>query len=146
MTEVKSFLRRFEGKLRIATRLECRAVGESYWDHHFIPDLRPLGRPATADDVAAGKAIFHLDRPAKPTSLELPAVAELPQTEKERRFLVLILQAEQDEAGATTYGVITSLGIETLPADKLTKVRSLKQYEAELKAAAEKMQAETETK
>ena len=67
----------------------------------MVPDIRPLDRPATAEDVAQGRAIFHLDGKGKARKLD-----------RHGAFLkgtytpVILLQAEESATGETCYGVV----------------------------------------
>ena len=98
-----------------------------------------MGRAATADDVKAGKAVFHLDGKGKAADLQLPAVAVLKGDEKkERPPHVLIVQAEAGPDGAVTYGVITREGVRAMPASELSGVKSFAELDKEEKEAAEK--------
>jgi hypothetical protein len=55
---IKETLDRFRGRYRLASPREEAALGVDTWEVAFIPDLRPLGRAATPEDVKAGRAIF----------------------------------------------------------------------------------------
>ena len=64
-------------------------------DAGLPPGPAPLDHVATAEDVKAGKAVFHLDGKGKLTDLKLPAVGLLiPDDKKKRWSTVLIVQAE----------------------------------------------------
>jgi len=75
----------------------------------YVPELPPLERGATPEDVKTGKAIFHLDGKGIPVALVLPALGQLKdvgaQADDGPR-LVVIVQAEAAADGAVTYGVI----------------------------------------
>ena len=46
---------------RRANWREQDSLGLSSWTPVYLPDVRPLGRSATAEDVKTGKAIFRLN-------------------------------------------------------------------------------------
>jgi hypothetical protein len=102
---------RFPQVFRRLATAELEPLGIDPGQIVFVPDLKPLGRPSTAADVQAGRAIFHLGARARIADLQLPAVA-IPQKPepppdkfgRPRRFLVV--QAEVDDSGNTVYGVI----------------------------------------
>jgi hypothetical protein len=101
--------------------------------------VRPLGRAATADDVKAGKAVFHQGGKGKVADLKLPAVAVLKHDEnKERPPRLLIVQAEVGPDGKAIYGVITRADIRMVPADELTGIKTFAELEREEKEAAQK--------
>ena len=130
---------------RPATAAEVEALaGQMEHDPGFVPDIQPLGRPATADDVRAGKAIFHLDGKGKLADAKLPLEAvlksagEAPSDQESRHRGrpgkvggVLIVQAEVDAAGKLKYGVIMSHELRTLAADDLKDVKPLPIYYTE---------------
>src|SRR4051812_25823665 len=97
----------------------------------FVPDIRLLDRAATAEDVKAGKAIFHLDRNAKRADLKLPAVgARKSDAAKTDAALVLIMQAESGPGGVV-YGIITRTEIRSIAASELTDINSFADLERE---------------
>jgi hypothetical protein len=98
----------------------------------FVPMVGMLDHAATADDVKAGRAIFHLDGKGKLHDLHLPAFGFLKKGEKETASeRVLIVQAEVGPDGAVTYGVISRQDVRTLPAKDVDEVKSLKDWKAE---------------
>ncbi len=104
---MKETFDRFQGRHRLLTETESEALGLSLWRARYVPDVRPLGRAATAEDVRAGRALFHLDGKGNPAELKLPAVATLKRPGREGRpARVLIVQAEVGPGGETTYGVL----------------------------------------
>jgi hypothetical protein len=101
LRRLKGFLAKYRGRIRGASRPEGLLLGWSPWDGTvFIPDLRPLGRPATEADVNAGRAVFHLGGKGRPA--ELPASRAV-AVKGERG---LVVQAESDGEGKMHYGVI----------------------------------------
>jgi hypothetical protein len=96
------------------------------WDRRFAPDLYPLGRPATAEDVRAGRTIFHFGGKGQLAELRLPAQATWKKglEEKEARR-GLIVQAEVGPDGETVYGIIEWNAIRTVPARELASVTPL---------------------
>ena len=86
------------------------------------PAFPLLGRSATADDVAAGRAIFDLNGQGKPAPLVLPAVARWKGGDQ--REQVRIVQAEIDARGQTTYGIIDEYAIRKATPGELTDIES----------------------
>jgi hypothetical protein len=48
-------------------------------DSKLLAHIRPVGRPATAEDVAEGNATFRVDGKRQRAKMTLPAVAVLRQ-------------------------------------------------------------------
>ena len=108
------------------TDAEKEALGIYGPRPRFLPDIRPLGGPATAQAVAEGKAVFHLDGKGRPAKMTLPAVAHLRRDEKKRLPPVLIVQAEVGPDGETICGVLGPEGSQTLRLSQLTRVTPIK--------------------
>lgn len=136
LDRLKAEFDRFAGNYRAASGSEMELL-KLYRSHTvFLPDIRPLNRPATAADVKAGKAIFHINGNGKPARLELPAVAELKaEKNKDEPTRLLILQAEVGPDGETTYGIVTAGAIRTATVRELTNIKSLAHFEKEQEAA-----------
>jgi hypothetical protein len=111
---------RFQGRFRRASDQEMKALGHFSWAPTFLVDMKPLDRAATAEDVKAGRAVFHLDGKGKPAELKLPAVAVLRRDEK-----ALVLQAEVGPDGETIYGVLSREGLRAVPSKEVIKVTAL---------------------
>ena len=95
-------------------------------DAGLPPGPAPLDHVATAEDVKAGKAVFHLDGKGKLTDLKLPAVGLLiPDDKKKRWSTVLIVQAEVSADGQVTYGVIMKEDVRAVPGGELTNIKTL---------------------
>lgn len=126
LKEMKTTLDRFAGTLRSLHEPEARVLGAPSWEPCFIADVRPLGRPAGADDVKAGKAVFHLHGNGKLADLKLPAVATWKQGEaKQGSNQVLVIQAEVGPDGMVTYGIIGRQSIRSVKAPELTDITPL---------------------
>ena len=92
-------------------------------DSVFVPDIRPLGRPATAADVATGRAVFELNGAGKVTDAKLPAWVVLKADAKRPDALPgLVVQAEVGPAGKVVYGVIFRHAIRAVPADEVERL------------------------
>jgi hypothetical protein len=128
LKEMKAMLDRFQGKFRRGTRAVWRAEEDAWGNPRFEPAIVPLDRPATAKDVEAGRAVFHLDGKGKRTRLALPALG-MPRTERGRvnPLPVLIVQSETAPDGVVTYGFIERHGIRSAPATEFARVTPLKE-------------------
>ena len=101
----------------------------------FVPAVGLLDRPATQDDVKAGRAIFHLDGKGKLHDVHLPAYGILKKDKKSKqRDRVLIVQAEVGPDGVITYGIISRHDVRVVSAKEVEKIKSIKDW----KAASEK--------
>lgn len=126
-------------KYRAASRAEHIAImGDSFsQDWRLIPDIPPLTRPATAEDVAAGKAVFTLDGKGKRAALKLPAGAIFKaDAKKPEPRRAIIIQAEIAPDGSTKYGVFYRGGVGVMTAGQLSEIKPL----AEPKAANKSLQ------
>src|SRR5205823_13400607 len=66
LAETRDLLGRYARRFRRATYDEQQRWDVwRFGDGAFVPDIRPLGRPATAADVAAGRAVFELNGTGK---------------------------------------------------------------------------------
>jgi hypothetical protein len=140
---LKEALDRYSYRPATAAEIEALA-GQMGHDPGFVPDIQPLGRAATADDVRKGKAIFHQDGKGKLADAKLPLEAVLknagdapsdrePQHRGRPRKVggVLIVQAEIGPDGKVKYGVIMSHELRTLAADDVKDVKPLPIYYTE---------------
>jgi hypothetical protein len=127
LEDLKLAIKRFQGRFRVMTAAEKRALEVYGPEPKFVVDIQPLGRPATAQDVADGKAVFSLDGKGKPAKMTLPAVAVWKEAEAQRRqSRVLIVQAEVGPDGETVCGVLGPEGTQTLRLSQLTRVAPIK--------------------
>jgi hypothetical protein len=125
---LKKSLDQFQGRFRRMSGLEIHALEIHSWNALFVPDLRPLGRPATVEDVKTGHAIFHLDGKGELGAEKLPAVAVLKKDEKkEQSPRVLIVQTEVDTDGTMIYGVIAKHGLLRVGGRDVTAIKPLGQ-------------------
>jgi hypothetical protein len=123
---------RFHGTYRHANPRERKVLDASYWDVFYVPDIRPLGRTATEDDVKAGKAVFHLAGKGTLAGLMLPAAAKLTgERDREKPAGVWIVQAEVGPDGATTYGIVTRHAVRAASARELTDIKSFADLDRE---------------
>src|SRR5262249_49378471 len=131
LAALKQAFDRFAGTYRRADRRLAAALGADYAAQRptYLPDVPPLGRTATADDVKAGKAICHRDGKSKLAKQELPALAVLKSdAKKEEPTRVLIVQAEVGPDDRVTYGVIMLHDVRSMPAGELQDVKSLARF------------------
>ncbi len=131
IAEMKVGFDRFGKRYRRTTQTEAVVFGTSSWDARFIPDIAPLARGATVDDVRNGKAIFHLEPPGKPVNLQLPAVAVFSPIRADEPGEALIVQAEVTADGKTVYGVVERHAVQMISADEIRRVITLEQYQWE---------------
>jgi hypothetical protein len=126
LRSLRASLDRFRRRYRRMTPAETTLLDFSRCEIAFLPDVRPLGRAATADDVKQGKALFHLDGKGKPAGLRLPASAVLRRdADKKDPPRVLIVQAEVGADGALTYGIIGKDVIRAVTSKELADVQPL---------------------
>ncbi|OWK40935.1 putative lipoprotein [Fimbriiglobus ruber] len=126
LAALKTTFDRFAGKYRKPTEPERQLFGLDYFATPFLPDICPLGRAATAEDVKTGRALFHLDGKGKPASLKLPAEGVLTRdAKKDRPPRVLIVQAEIGADDRVTYGIISKDGVRSVPATEVTNVKHI---------------------
>jgi hypothetical protein len=128
---IRRVLDSFSGRFRLVTPLEAEFLEVASNDRQFLPDLPPLTRPATKDDVKTGRAVFELDGKGKLAPLQLPAVASWKQPHAAASSgpapkRLMIVQAEIDAAGKTIYGVIGDGAARTVRPDELTDVKPIK--------------------
>jgi hypothetical protein len=108
-----------------------RAFGRGFRDEglvQYLPDVPPLARAATAEDVAAGRAPFHLSGQGAPANVALPAVGKwrIQGADADGAQRVLIVQAEQDSAGKITYGLFAPHGPHSVTAGEVSDVEPLR--------------------
>jgi hypothetical protein len=124
---MKKALDRFPGNHRTLTSTEKMILAGNTYEVWFCPAIMPLGRPATADDVTAGKAIFHLGGGGKLAALELPARGTFKRTAKDKGTPYgLVVQAEVRPDGEILYGVIERHAVGAVPAGKFADLTPLK--------------------
>jgi hypothetical protein len=139
LASLKKVVDHFHGHYCKANDRERKIFGIAHWSVAFLPDIRPLGRAATADDVKAGKAIFHLGGKGKLAEQMLPAVAIRKGDEmKAYPARVLIVQAEVGPDGQIIYGIIGRHEVGQIPASELTAIKTFADLEKEEKEAKEK--------
>lgn len=120
LAKLKADLDRYLHVMRLATEKESDA-GPLDDNPVFIPDIKPLGRLATADDVAKARAVFFLGNGTKLVAMNLPATCEIKKEREEWDRVhgsqsgpfgpsgpptYTIVQAEQDANGRIWYGLV----------------------------------------
>ncbi len=119
LKKIAATLDRFRNRFRELSPWERSLLEHDSWRPRYIPDIA-LAAPATADDVAAGRAVFHLAGNGKLARLKLPASAVFKRNEKDwNPPWVLIVQAEVGPDNQVTYGVIGRNGIQVVPGTEL---------------------------
>jgi len=125
MQNLKQSLDQFQGRYRRATTQEAELFAVEAGVPTFLPAFEVLDRPATAEDVKAGKAIFHLPD-GKRVKMKLPAQGSLKiDGQRKQPVPVLIVQAEAGRDGEITYGIIRRHGIEAVSARQVEQVKPL---------------------
>jgi CHAT domain-containing protein/Tfp pilus assembly protein PilF len=120
---IAEWLDTFGRRLRPATAGEKSRLWSMYYETRLIPDLRPLGRPATAEDVKAGRAVFHLDGKGKlAEGVRLPAWLVLQKDAADEHWASLAVQAETGPYGEVVYGVIERRGMRRVRANEAARV------------------------
>jgi hypothetical protein len=123
LKKMKRILDCYQGHFRSLTAAEVESLGLTLWNPMFVPDVRPLDRAATAEDVAKGLAVFQLEGKGKRAEMKLPAVATLRRQKQNRRSpRVLVVQAEVGQDGKTTYGIIGGGDIRAVAAEELVAI------------------------
>ena len=123
---MKQTLDRFQGRFRATTVKEAVALGIGPWSPLFVPEVVPLGHPATADDVSKGLAIFEQGGRGKAAQVKLPAVATLTGNKDRRATTLLLLQAEIGPDGRLIYGAVGRGILRAIPAQELTDIVPLR--------------------
>lgn len=128
LAAMRRLLDRYQGRFRLLTDAETKSLDLSPRQPMFVPDIRPLDHTATAEDVAKGLAVFHLDGKGKPADAKLPATATLRQEKPGRHPVrVLVVQAEVSQDGKTTYGILGADGIRPAAAEELQAVTPIEE-------------------
>jgi hypothetical protein len=110
---------------RVMTGNERDRIHMGSTEPGFIPDIQPLGRPATADDVKHGLAVFELSGKGKAADTKLPAWLLLKsEAKQEYPAFGLIVQAETDADGKLIYGVIFRHEIRAVKAEEVERVEA----------------------
>jgi hypothetical protein len=125
LASLRAYLDRFQRHFRLPTAREAQVLSLPRWEVLLIPDIPPLERPATDQDVQAGRALFNLPPGAKTTGLKLPALAFRTSAPQGKKIPLLIVQAEIGPDGKTTYGIISRSELGPVPAAELTTPQSL---------------------
>jgi hypothetical protein len=133
MDAVKAQVAKFSFRAATEEESEVQRIGQEIgksWG--MLPDVPPLGRPATDEDVAAGKAIFSLQGKGRLASLKLPAQAIYRDGAEENLPRgAIIVQAEIQPNGKTKYGAFVRGGIVVVEGGSLTKIRPMKAIKME---------------
>ncbi len=137
LSTIKTTLDRFAGNFRQVNARERNILGLPGWSAAYLPDIQPLDRPATVEDVTAGKAIFHMGGTGKRAEMVLPAVGILTSEAKSVKSPnLLIVQAEIGLGGELSLGIITRDDIRRVSASEVTGVKSFEALEKEAIDAA----------
>jgi hypothetical protein len=123
LADMRTSLLRYERRLRLLTFNDQMRLGVRRIEPAFLPDIRPLGRPATAADVREGWAVFELNGNGRVSDVALPAWI-LFKSEANEAFPAwgLAVQAEVGPHGAVMYGVIDRHAIRAVKADEVERI------------------------
>jgi hypothetical protein len=121
----RKLLDRYRGRFRLMSNEERDRLRMGFARHAYIPDIKPLGRPATPDDVKAGSALFELNGKGRTADLRLPAWMLL-KTEAGAEYpsYGLVVQAEVGADGKILYGVVLRHAIRTVRAEEVERIES----------------------
>ncbi len=117
---MKGMLDQCNGRFRLLTRGEQAALGIFLFDPAFAPEFKPLGRAATAADVVAMRAMFHLNGKGQPAGVALPTVVTLRKDDKGNVVSGLAVQAELGPDGIV-YGVLFQKGFRAVKAAEVER-------------------------
>jgi hypothetical protein len=140
LAQIRNLIDRFGRRFRMLNRAERDALQVPFWEAHFIPDIKPLGRPATDADVNEGRAIFALPqgKGALASGVKLPATCKRKDAKAGSGGLfgrpdvrLLIVQAETDADGKLMYGVLGPRGLQAIPADEVIEITEISAKVAE---------------
>ena len=123
---IKTLLDRFAQRIRPLNYQDSQKLRLSSFDAAFIPDIKPLAQAATADDIIAGRAIFHLSGKGQAAGIALPAWVELRKNANDEAVRGYAVQAEIGADGTIIYGVIFRHGMRAVPAAEVEKVEPVK--------------------
>jgi hypothetical protein len=144
---IKSVLDRHRRGFRPMKETEAVRLGVSRYESVFVPDIRPLRRPATPADVAVGRAVFHLEGRGTVAPVNLPSWLILKANEDkvsppvqftDQLWIVagrvsdapadkpagLVVQAELGPDGKVVYGVIFRNAIRMVRADEVERIQA----------------------
>ncbi|MCP4442490.1 MAG: hypothetical protein GY810_26590 [Aureispira sp.] len=121
----KAFLDRFKTFRRLTSK-EYNTVNELYAGVRYLPVIPTLNRPATAEDVKGGKALFELKGKGSLADIQLPATA-IQKKDKgmEKPLRIYILQAEKNHKGKLVYGTLTEDGPKIFKEGDLINIKHL---------------------
>lgn len=124
--ETRELLTRYSRSFRLLTGEEQGRLRMDASYEGFIPDIRPLGRPATAADVKAGRAVFELAGEGRVAGGQWPAWL-LPKSEAKssRPAFGLVVQAETGADGNVVYGVIFRHAIRAVRAAEVERIEGV---------------------
>jgi hypothetical protein len=139
LSAFKAAFDRYAGAYRKLEEREFRLLDKIASTTIYVPAIRPLDRVATAADVQAGKAIFHLDGRGKLPDLKFPVGAVVRSDLKKEYWRgSLIVQAEIDLNGEMCYGVIGHHEIKLVHGSELASMTTLADLEKEDREKAPK--------
>jgi hypothetical protein len=121
--DINAQLDTYARRLRPMDFVERHRLDMWRMDLSFIPDIKPLGRPAADHDVKTGRAVFHLAGKGQVADQKLPAWLLLKsEAKKESPAFGLIVQAEVAPDGKPVYGVIFRHEIRAVRADEVERI------------------------
>lgn len=127
MEKLRDAVSRYRFRPETGDENSVKQAGEqwSVWPG-FLPDIPPLNRIATQEDVASGKAIFTLNGDGTLADLKLPARAVFAADKgKDKPRTAIIVQAEKAGDGSIRYGALFRGGVGMMTDKELTDVKPL---------------------
>jgi hypothetical protein len=127
LKKMKEFIDLHARRLRPVTWVESRKWDVFSLNRWYVPDITPLGRPATAGDVKLGRAVFELNGRGTVAKQVLPAWLVLKSDANSHKpDYGLVVQAEADADGKLIYGVIFQREIRIVRAEEVERLEPYK--------------------
>jgi hypothetical protein len=120
LAALTTFVDKYRWRARPMTESERSVLLDDRGLSVFIPVIKPLGRAATAADVKAGRAVFHLNGNGRVWAGAIPARVRVRSEPSSGRFSQgLVVQAEADADGKAVFGVIFRHELRMVRADEI---------------------------
>jgi hypothetical protein len=135
---LRDHLARYRGTFRELSDHLDGGTGFSIEGGRFLPILPSLDRAATAADVAAGRAVFHLPAAGAKPAIRTPLASEWLAHKQagwssDGKFYgrdIVILQVERDADGGLWFGIADGNGFHVVPSKEIGALSELPPMEA----------------